>query len=65
MSDLRQTNTRTEHPRGGSVDGETFDGEEVHSGSNRATLEEHAREDTTQGPRTRRRNAEIVRGGLT
>jgi hypothetical protein len=65
MSDLRQTNTRTEFPRGGQVDGETFDGDEVHSGSNRGALEEHAREDTTQGPKTRRRNAEIVRGDLT
>lgn len=65
MSDLRQTNTQTEFPRGGEVDGEDFDGDAIHSGSNRATLEEHAKQDTGQGPKTRGRNAEIVKGGLS
>lgn len=64
MSDLRQTNTQTEFPRGGAVDGEDFDGEEIHSGANRAQLEEHAKEDTGQGPKTKRRNAEILKDGL-
>lgn len=61
MADLRQTNADTEFPRGGAVDDPDLEGD-AHFGGTRTRSDQMAAPDDRQGPKTRRKNKDIVSG---
>lgn len=61
MSDLRQTNSETDFPRGGAVDDPDLEGE-AHFGGTRTRAGEHAADTGYQGPKTTAKNKDIVSG---
>lgn len=61
MADPRQTNSQTDFDRGGGVDDPALEGE-LHSGGDRTRAVEHAEQKAFQGPKTMKKNRDIVRG---